>query len=426
MVADMISNRQSVIQIIRAASSDIIGILSGGIFSFSLALMLLHTTHSAISFGLESIVYPIVGLLLVVPIGNFVDTHDHKTTILVSKLVTLVALLIYSAVIFRLHDRLAASIVIVAVYAINDRISGTGYTASVHELVNERHIKPLTTIEQAATSGVQLASPLLAALLYGLIGFRGVLWLEAIAEFVVILITLSMHFHPLPQAAPTQQTAGQWAAFKVGLRYIHDHAVLWFVVQIAVWLNLLFSSVDVGLAYVMVQTLKLGNTRLGWVSSACALGMLAGNLLLMRLPSFQHLIRTVLLLTLGFGSVFALMGAWLVHPLAANLVTGGLVLLSMAMGLFLAWINTPISVYLQTTVPTHLLGRVSVTLTTLNTLAMPVGTLLFSWLFQRLPGGPLFIAVGLVLIGLVGFFWYRNRKIMHQVVAPQPSGEANA
>jgi len=58
-----ITNRQSVIQIVRAASSVIICTLGGDTFGFALGLMLLHTTHSALSFGLGSIIYPIVGLL---------------------------------------------------------------------------------------------------------------------------------------------------------------------------------------------------------------------------------------------------------------------------------------------------------------------------------------------------------------------------
>lgn len=234
MVTNQISNRQSLIQIYKAASSDIISSLSGDTFSFALSLMLLHATHSAISFGLEAVIYPIVGILFVVPISNLVDRHDHKSLILISKAITLVALAGYSWVAFRVADRLLVSMMIVAIFGINDKVVGTTYTASVHELVNDTHLKPLATIEQAASSAVQLGSPLLAALLYAGIGFRGILVLELAGQAVVLGIAMTMHFYPLPKSFAMGNSDSQLAAFKVGLTYIHDHAVLWFIVQLSV------------------------------------------------------------------------------------------------------------------------------------------------------------------------------------------------
>ncbi|GEO51123.1 hypothetical protein [Lactiplantibacillus pentosus] len=77
----MISNRQSNAQIIKAFISNFISSLSGKMFSFGLGLMLLDETHSAISFGLNMLITPIVGLLCLVPIGNLVDTYPHKAVL---------------------------------------------------------------------------------------------------------------------------------------------------------------------------------------------------------------------------------------------------------------------------------------------------------------------------------------------------------
>lgn len=409
MVANPISNRQSVFQIIKAASSDIISSLSGDIFSFALSLMLLHTTHSAISFGLGSVIYPIIGFLLVVPLSNLVDTNAHKPLILGAKLVALSALVLYTLTIDHLRTPLWASVAIVTVFGICDKLSQTGYTASVHELVNPEHIKPLTTIEQSASAGIQLLSPLLAALLYTLIGFDGVLRIEMLAETLVILITLSMRFHPQPRTTSEAATNGQWRQFKVGLTYIHQHSVLFFIVQLAVGLNFLFSAINVGIPFALVQRLQLGNTRLGWVMSAFAAGMLVGNLALMVLPTFKRLVRTVLLMTAGLAVTFLVMGVFVMGTWTMVAVTVGMAAMCAAQGLFMALINTPTSVYLQSTVPTELLGRVSGTMMTLNTLAMPLGTLLFSWLFQFLPATPIFVTSGGLILILVLVFWQRQR-----------------
>lgn len=154
-----ITNRQSVIQIFRAASSDILSTLSGNTFSFSLGLMLLHRTHSAISFGLGAIIYPLIGLLLVVPVGNLVDTYHHKKLILTSKGVGILALVVYAFLVPYVRFPMVLAIGLLIVQACCDKVTNTTYTASIHELVNDKHVKTLATIEQAATAAIQLISP---------------------------------------------------------------------------------------------------------------------------------------------------------------------------------------------------------------------------------------------------------------------------
>ncbi len=68
------SNRQ----IIKDFISSFISSLSGKAFNFSLGLMLLDQTKSAMSFGINMIIYPFVSLIFLVPIGNLVDHYRHK------------------------------------------------------------------------------------------------------------------------------------------------------------------------------------------------------------------------------------------------------------------------------------------------------------------------------------------------------------
>ena len=56
----LITDRESNLQIGKDFTSNLIGSLSGGMFSFGMGLMLLNQTHLAISFGLSTIVGPLV------------------------------------------------------------------------------------------------------------------------------------------------------------------------------------------------------------------------------------------------------------------------------------------------------------------------------------------------------------------------------
>lgn len=399
-----ITNRQSVIQIVKAASSDIIGTLGGDTFSFALGLMLLHTTHSAISFGLGSIIYPLVGLLLVMPVGNLVDRRRHKPLLLTSRGVALLAFVGYALLANRVSNVMALAVVVLTILACADKVTSTTYTASIHELVNDEHIKTLATIEQAATAGIQLISPVLAAALYGWIGFEGIVAVEIVAESLTWLIALSMHFHPLKatdeDTVDTDKT--QWQQFKVGLVFIRRHFTLFTIVTIGIFLNFLFSSIDVGLPYAIVQTRHLGNARLSWILSAFAGGVLVGNLVLSVLPRFKNVLVAVLRLAMLLGVLIGVIGGLFLVPISSLILIASLIGISFIIGVVLAFVNTPMSVYMQMTVPTKLLGRVGSTFSTLLQLALPLGTAFYGFAFQKVSAGPIYLVTGIVIVLYIG------------------------
>lgn len=399
-----ITNRQSVIQIVKAASSDIISTLGGDTFSFALGLMLLHTTHSAISFGLGSIIYPLVGLLLVMPVGNLVDHRKHKPLLLSSRGIDVLAFSAYALLAPHVSNVMVLAVIVLTIIASADKVTATTYTASVHELVNDEHVKTLATIEQAATAGIQLISPVLAAALYGWIGFEGIVEIEIIVEASTWLIALSMRFHPLKRAdeAKTPVATGQWEQFKVGLLFIRQHFTLFSVVSMGIFLNFLFSSIDVGLPFAIVQTRHLGNSRLSWILSAFAGGVLLGNLVLSVLPRFKNVLMTVLRLSITIGILITAIGVLFMVPIGGRTLVISLIMVSLAIGLVLAFVNTPISVYMQMTVPTELLGRVGSTVSTLMQLALPLGTVFYGVLFQKLAAGPVYLVTGIVITVYMG------------------------
>lgn len=399
-----ITNRQSIIQIVKAASSDIIGTLGGDVFSFALGLMLLHATHSAISFGLGSIIYPLVGLLLVVPVGNLVDHRRHKPLLLTSRGVVVVSFGVYALVAPHVSNVMVLAVIVLTVIACADKVTTTTYMASVHELVNDEHVKTLATIEQAATAGIQLVSPVLAAMLYSWIGFEGIVRAEMVVEITTWLIALSMRFHPLvDEENPTETSKSPWAQFRVGLDFIRTHFTLQAVVTMGVFLNFLLASIDVGLPYALVQTRHLGNNRLSWVLSAFAGGVLLGNIVLTALPRFKNVLMAVLRLSLSLGGIIAVIGICFIAPLQGMTLIGWLIGLALISGIVLAFVNTPMSVYMQMTVPTKLLGRVGSTFSTLMQLALPLGTAAYGLFFQKFPAGPVYLVTGIVIMVYIGF-----------------------
>ena len=152
-----ISNHQSSLQIFKAAASNFISSLSGKMFTFGLGLMLLDETHSAISFGINMIISPIVGLLCLVPIGNLIDTYPHKTVLTGSLTARTLALILFAASINLFTA--TAKLIPIVLFLIIDAISTT----------------------QSAISLSSILSPALGVGLYSLVGFSGFVILEIVA-----------------------------------------------------------------------------------------------------------------------------------------------------------------------------------------------------------------------------------------------------
>lgn len=401
-----ISNHESNLQILKDVSSNLISTFCGDMFSFALGLMLLHATGMSLSFGLSMIIMPIVTLIGLVPIGNLVDTYRHKHILVISLMVRIIALFIYAITIdhFNGMGKLGPTIIFLAVNYVSVNISNSGYTASVHELVNTSHIQRLNSLSQAASSFASTFSPVIAASLYVLVGFQMFIIFQLAAHSVALIILASMHFHYAnpPRKGLSVSHESQLGRFKLGLQYLMAHKFLRYLICVALFLNFIFAVTNVGLPFIVVQHLHLGNLTLGILNSADAVGMLSGNLIISMAPEIKQLakILATTMCVIGF-ALCGIGGLFITDPSMWTVrIIGALLIFSI--GMSLAFMNTPFGIYMQKTVPTNLMGRVSSTEMSLNMISIPMGTVFYSFIFQLFPNGLVFIASGVLMLGVTG------------------------
>lgn len=179
-------------------------------------------------------------------------------------------------------------------------------------------------------------------------------------------------------------------------------AFLRYLICIALFLNFIFAVINVGLPYIVVEHLHLGNVTLGILNSADALGMLIGNLIISVSPELRHLakILTITMIIIGTG----LMGVGTLLMVAFDKLMVQLVgsLMLFSVGMSLVFMNTPFGIYMQKTVPTELMGRVSSTEMSLNMMSISLGTVFYSFIFQLIPNGSVFIVSGIILVAVTG------------------------
>ena len=403
IISDRISNKQ----IIKDFISNFIGSLSGKSFNFALGLMLLDQTKSAMSFGINMIIYPLVSLIFLVPIGNLVDRYPHKKILIYNFIFRIFTFLLFYAFYFLMDSSSILYLVIpfVILHSITVNISDTCYSASIHELVNDKKIQRLSSVTQTAIAIATMISPAIGVIFYGWLGFAGFILIEIFANLLSLGVLLSMKFYYEYNEQENKATncENPLHGIKEIIQFLKENQIVKYIILVSVILNFFYTSISIGVPFVVKEQLLLGNSTVGMLETMAAVGMLLASISMSLLPDKKEnnillsskITMPLVLLTIaiiGLGITFASTNSQIIISFLGNIFMG-------IIAFTLVVLNIIVMTYLQSTIETKFLGRVMSTLFTLNTSIMPIGTIVFTYLFQKeVNGGLIFIFGGVTLL----------------------------
>lgn len=401
-----ISDSESNQQIIKDFISNFIGSLSGKAFNFALGLMLLDQTKSAMSFGINMIIYPLVSLIFLVPIGNIVDKYRHKKILTFNFIFRMLIFLFFYVFYFLTDSSSILYLVIpfVVLHSITVNISDTCYSASIHELVNDRKIQRLSSVTQTAIAIATMLSPAIGVIFYSWIGFAGFILIEILANFLSLGVLLTMKFYYEYEEPETTNKKLEKQLYGVQeiVHFLKENQIVKYIILVSVVLNFFYTSISIGVPFVVKEQLLLDNATIGILETMSAIGMLLASISMSLLPDKKEnkLLSNKISFPL-FLLIIAIIGLGVTFSTTQSQIfistIGGLFMGIIAFTLVI--LNIVVMTYLQSTIETKFLGRVMSTLFTLNTSIMPIGTLVFTYLFQQeVNGGVIFIVGGTCLL----------------------------
>lgn len=403
IISDRVSNKQ----IIKDFISNFIGSLSGKSFNFALGLMLLDQTKSAMSFGINMIIYPLISLIFLVPIGNLVDRYPHKKILIYNFIFRIFTFLLFYAFYFLMDSSSILYLVIpfVILHSITVNISDTCYSASIHELVNDKKIQRLSSVTQTAIAIATMLSPAIGVIFYGWLGFAGFILIEIFANLLSLGVLLSMKFYYEYNEQENKATncKNPLHGVKEIIQFLEENQIVKYIILVSVILNFFYTSISIGVPFVVKEQLLLDNSTVGMLETMAAVGMLFASISMSLLPDKKEnnillsrkITMPLVLLTMaiiGLGVTFASTNSQIIISFLGSIFMG-------IIAFTLVVLNIIVMTYLQSTIETKFLGRVMSTLFTLNTSIMPIGTLVFTYLFQKeVNGGLIFIFGGGTLL----------------------------
>lgn len=236
------------------------------------------------------------------------------------------------------------------------------YTALVPSLVPKKHLGRVNGLMQI-TQGVQIAAPLVAGALLGLVGLRGVLIIDLVS-MVVAVSTLAVTRLP---ARPTATSADKESqSFTAGLRYLRGMPGLMNLVAVFAAFNFLFAIAG-GLVQPLILSFSSPAT-LGVLMAAGGSGLFVGSLVMAAWGGPKRRVDGVYL-GLVLGGFFLVLHS--LHP------SPWLIAVAAPCFLFtLPLMNTMCVTLLQTKVDPAMLGRVLGAVRMIATAATPIAFLL--------------------------------------------------
>lgn len=352
--------------------------------------------------------------LLLAPIaGVFGDWFDRK------KIITLLnfanSLIIGAfAVIYILNESLTVGLIylFVILLEITEIFFHSSESAVLPSIVTKDQMMDANATNSLIMNIGQLLSPMLASILYGSFGLKIILIASSISFLLSAISKLFMDI-PKTNVAPEKINL---KAFRTdlmeGIKIIKSNKKISSIIGIGTIVNFCISPLmSIGLIYIIKGILKTTDFQFGLFQSVVSLSLIAaplfcsgfikkiklGNLCFMSFFSIAILILAMALVPASF--ILDLIGTNLIPYIV-------LLVLSFFIGIVATIVNIAVGTLFNQIVPLEMMGRTSSVFNLAVTVFIPIGQMLFGYLYDIIPASYVIILSGVIL--LLGLLRYKS------------------
>ncbi len=255
----------------------LISILGSGLTSFALGVWIFQQTGRATPFAITVLFGSLPAVLLGPVAGSVADRFNRKKVMLLAD--TGNAIITLAAFLLLMFGQLEIwNIYLIAlVGSIFSAFQEPAFAASVVMLVPKKDLTRANGLSQMSNALGNLVPPLIAGLLFGLIGLKGIILIDFITYFAA-LGTLIISQIPQPERIEPQVKISQWQEAMAGWHYLRlNGGFLGLVFYFGV-VNFMLNFAAVLTSPMVLATFS--PAILGYVQTAGGVGMLIGSVLL--------------------------------------------------------------------------------------------------------------------------------------------------
>lgn len=275
-------------------AGQVISILGSGLTSFALGVWIFQQTGQATPFALTVLFGTLPRILLSPLAGSLADRWNRRWLMILADSGNALVTLVVVYLVFTDSLQIWNIYLVALAGSLFAAFQEPAYTASVTMLVPKKDLARAGGLMQIAQSMEMLVAPLLAGVLFGVIGLRGILIIDFVSYFFAVGALLIVR---IPQPELTTQPAEKgknqtWSDAVFGWNYLRQRGGLFGLLLYFMLVNFLLN-----LAAVLTAPLVLSFTTptvLGAIQTFSGVGMLAGSLILSAWGGPKQRIRGVL------------------------------------------------------------------------------------------------------------------------------------
>lgn len=381
-------------QLLKVSLTTLINALGATIFTYVLSLKLLTVTESAIGYGVNIFIGPVVGMIFAPLIGKIIDTYSKKKIAILAELGLIISLLTFLEVYpYVQNNLLYVAIGFTCFNNLCARFFTISYLSSAPDLVEKSQLQRLNVVQ---TTGVAITNMLalpIAGFLYGLIPFERLIWIEIVTELLTLLLTRKTKF----KVTKSNLNIDDHDKTSI-ISILNKHVSLLELIIVVMILNFAITSIEIGVPYTIVKVLKKSTTISGNIQGLFSLGIVIGGGIISIIS-----LKDVLVFTRRIYNTFTLMLVifgisiyWL-----PNYTLEVFAIFELSLGFMTAISDPPLFTYIQKEIPREYLGRINTYLYTSVQLLTPLAVAVYSSLFELLSYQQIYLISGVFVLLVV-------------------------
>jgi len=391
-------------------TSKMISSFGAQVCTFAISFYILSVTGSATSFAALLICNIIPRTILAPFAGYIVDTFSKKKVVIIAQIaatLTLGILFLYSTIVgFEIWIFYVGTTIL----SVCGTFSGLAFTASISSLINKERLQQAMSLNQMAMSFSAIGAPVIGGWIYGFIDLTTFFLIYFIASFIALILESTMDFklYSVLKGNKEKEKEKIWESIKLGFVYLKSKQVVMTIITVALFINFLFGSFEVGFSYVLIQELKISEEKFGLINGTFAFGMLVMSIILSKRKPFKYPLVISKIFIMSTAIYFTLIPLPLLITIPADFLIYYYMILMFIFGANMILVNMPIGVVMQTTIDEQFRGRVFSIMDTFGTALLPIGMILFGFLFDVVPAQIVFISIAILVVFSMSYLMRRS------------------
>ncbi len=255
---------------------ELISMVGSGLTGFAMGVWIFSETGKATPFAITILFANLPQILLAPLAGSLADRWNRRLIMIIADtgaaLTTLMAVFLLSAGKLEVWT----IYIIAGVSSAFGAFQETSFQASVVSLVSKKDLPRANGLAQTTQAVSMLVTPVLAGVLFGVIGLQGVMTIDFITFFAAITALLIVRIPQPKIEANGKEKQNAWTDTKLGWNYVRTRSgllgLMFFFMMVNFMLN--FSSVLTGPLVLSTHNAAM----LGTVQTFGGVGMLVGSL----------------------------------------------------------------------------------------------------------------------------------------------------